>query len=111
MLLNFLNYAFITVSILYILSVLIYKILIFKNYTNIKTTSFIAFIALMLMFYVLFAILIAILSPYPKDKIIMLLFACCPFVIGRFATYKYENQYSLTQILLIIVSIIYLLKF
>ncbi len=100
MLLNILKASFITFAILFIISVLIFKLCTKLKYNKIKTSAFVPMIAIFLGAYIILAIIFAFFKPY------MLIFALLPFVIGKFATYKTEGLYSLIQIFCIIISII-----
>ncbi len=109
MLLNTLKIIFITSAIVYILTVIIYKIIVQKN-KSIKSSFLTVLIGFSLLIYLIAALLIIIFNPVLVNKIIMLMFFISPFVIGKLATYEQEGFYSLIQILIILFSIFYILR-
>lgn len=96
MYLKFLSPAYIVTCALLCLSIIIQKIFMSK----LKNSAYPALIAVLLIFYVLISLLLFI----AKFEPIMFLFAISPFIIGKLATYKTENLYSLLQIFCILLS-------
>ena len=94
---------FIIFSLILILSILLFKLIISKSKDNIKSSSFVAIIAIFLALYILMACIIALF----KNDLIMGLFAISPFIIGKLATWEKEKIYTIIQILTIMASIIY----
>ncbi len=101
--LEILYIGFILISFLFVLSLTILRI--FKE--KLKNSGFAAFCATFLLLYVVFSILIFIFTKNPINKIIMLIFSLSPFLIGKFATYKYEKYFTVAQIITVLLSIIY----
>ena len=104
MLIKILPYLIILTSILYTISVILHKLYISKQKDNLKASSFVAFIAGMLFLYIILCIALAIFSPVITKKIILLLFAISPFIIGKLATYEKEKLYSIIQIVIMLIS-------
>lgn len=76
-----------------------------------KKSDYVAGIALLFALYVLSALITAILIPNIYCKIVMILFALSPFIIGKMATYEKEKIYTVFQILSILASGIFVLYF
>ena len=105
------------IKILFIISAIMFSflIVIHKQYTlkvkdNVKISNFVAIIAFSLVAYIVGAFLIAILSGSIKYKILMILFAISPFVIGKFSTYRRIKIFSLIQIIVMLIgaTVVYL---
>lgn len=96
-------------GLLFILSVLIHKTYISKQKDTMKASNFIAAMAVFLAFYILLGIIGAFLIPSYINKIIMLIFALSPFIIGKFATYEHEKTYSLIQVFCVLISVAFVL--
>ena len=73
---------------------------------NLKVSAFISFIAGILLFYVILAILLAIFEKVGVYKVIMAFFGVSPFIIGKLVTYKRVKIFSIIQILLAAISVI-----
>ena len=100
-------------KMLFVLIGIIFALLLtvrtFCNFKNNKILPvFVSFIAAALVLYVVSALLSVFLLPNISDKIIMLLFAASPFIIGKLVTYPKLKFYSIVQILSIIISIAYI---
>ena len=86
-------------------------IILHKQFTkrvkdNIQVSNFVATIAFSLVIYIVCAIFAALFIPSIKYKILMIIFALSPFIIGKFATYEKIRLYSFAQITIMIVSAI-----
>lgn len=100
-------------EILFIISgILFVSLLILKNFIsskikdNLKISSFISFIAGILLLYIILAIILVFLENKIIYKIIMAIFALSPFIIGKLATFEKIKIYSFIQIIIAVISII-----
>ena len=109
MLLKYLGYIFIIVGSLLCLSLIVNKVYICKIKDNIKKSNYVAGIAGLLALYIIFAFIISIFIPQYYNKILMLLFALSPFIIGKFASYEKELLYTSIQFICVLLSTIYIL--
>lgn len=109
MLLNILKTTFILSAIVYILTVIIYKIMA-KRDLSVKSSFLTVMIGFSLLIYLFSIVFIIIFNPFIITKIVMFAFLLVPFIIGKFATYQKEGFYSLLQILFITLSVVYILK-
>ena len=75
----------------------------FKN--NNKLSPIIAFIGALFLLYTLTGIILCIIYPSLLTKLILLMFAISPFIIGRLVNYKSLKFYSIIQIICVILSI------
>lgn len=104
MLIKSLYLIFILISFVLACMIVVQKLIMCKIKDNIKKSDFVAAIAVLFFLYVLFALLLVIFTPVLMSKFIMLVFALSPFIIGRLATFKSENFYSILQVLIILIS-------
>src|SRR5574344_1591223 len=111
MLLIILKYFFIFAGSLLTIMLLLGKLYIFKLKDNILVSNYAATIAGLMGVYAVSALLLTLVVPNIAYKVLMLLFAGSPFIIGRFATYEKEILYSFIQIITAFVSVIYVLFF
>ena len=77
--------------------------------SNNKLSPIVAAIGALFMFYILNALLLALVLPSVKQMSVMLIFALFPFIIGKLVTYKKLKLYSFIQILCVILSMIFVL--
>ncbi len=98
-------------GLLFILSIIIHKLYISKQKDIMKASHFVAGMAIFMGIYILSGIVLSFSVKGIINKLIILLFALSPFIIGRFATYKYVKIYSLIQIICILISIFYIFIF
>lgn len=103
----YLKIGFILFGIILFLLLCTYKLFIEKRKRTEKTALFVSFTGAVLLLYVLSGILFALFVFGIISKLIILIFAVSPFIIGKAATYEKEKFYSYMQILYIAVSIIY----
>lgn len=111
MLLRILEYTFIVIGILFCLALIFNKTYICKIKDNIKKSNYVAGIAGLLVLYIILAFITGILIPGVYNKIIMILFAISPFIIGKFATYDKEIVFTSIQFLCALISVIYIIWF
>ena len=79
----------------------------FKN-SN-KFSPVMAFLGGLFIFYIFTGIILTILFPSLKYKLIMLLFTLSPFIIGKLVSYKKLKFYSIVQILCVILSVVFIM--
>ena len=101
-----------TIKIMFALCAFMFILLIFahkkitsKIKDNVKVANYVAIIAFSLTIYICCAVIITFFIPEFKYKILMLLFAFSPFIIGKFATYQKIKLYCLLQSVIMIVSV------
>ena len=70
-----------------------------------KLSAFVSVIAMFLLLYVVFAVALAVFVPSLIHKILLIIFASAPFLIGKIVTYKKLKLYSIIQILCVILSL------
>lgn len=109
MLVKLLNYSFILTSSLLILSIILFKLYVSKLKDNMKSSAFVALIAVFLGLYVIFAITLGFIYKNILSTFIMFLFGLSPFIIGKLATYEKEKYYTMFQLFTVFVSIIYVM--
>lgn len=100
---------FIITSIVLCSLLTIYKTYLSRQKRTSKTSVFVSFIAGFILFYSLFAIILAISVNKIPTKIGILLFGLSPFIIGKFATYKTETIFCWTQIMIVLSGLIFTL--
>ena len=89
-----------------ILFVILFSIRAFGEFKDLgKLSAFVSCIAMFLLLYIMFAVCLALIVPNLINKLIIILFALSPFVIGKIVTYKKLKLYSIIQILCVILSI------
>lgn len=94
-------------GLLFILSIILHKLYISKQKDMMKASNFIASMAIFIGLYILSGILLCLFVQPIIYKLIMLLFALSPFIIGKLATYEKEKIYSLIQIFCVLISILF----
>lgn len=110
MLLNYLEYIFISIGILLCTALILNKTHFCKLTNNIQKSNCVAAIGGLLTFYVIFAMIIAFFIPNVYDKLVMFIFAISPFIIGKFATYEKEPLFTIIQFFCVLISVIYVIK-
>ena len=106
MLLNIIKIVFIMSTILFSVLIILHKRFTLKIKDNIKISNYVAAIAFFLVAYIISALLIMIISTGIKFKLLMLLFAIMPFIVGKFAQYEKIKLYSAIQIIIMVFSAI-----
>jgi len=96
-------YAFTAISLAFLLFVRVLFDNIFKG--NNKLSPIVAFIGGLFLLYTLTGIILCIIYPSLLTKLILLMFAISPFIIGRLVNYKSLKFYSIIQIICVILSI------
>ncbi|MBR2069767.1 MAG: hypothetical protein IJ877_08415 [Candidatus Gastranaerophilales bacterium] len=103
--LKFLALAFSLSGLLFVLSIFIHKIYISKQKDIMKASHFIASMTIFMGLYILSGFILTFFVKGIFSKILIFLFAMSPFIVGKFATYKYEKIYSLIQVFCVLISI------
>lgn len=80
---------------------------LFKN-SN-KFSPVMAFLGGLLVFYVLVGLILAVILPNVLYKLIMLVFALSPFIIGKLVSYEKLKFYSTIQVLCVILSVVFVI--
>ena len=111
MLINVSHYIFIIIALLLAIMLICYKLWVYKiNDTNMAKSNYMAGITGLFFLFSILAFIIAIITPGLKHKLILLIIAASPFIIGELATYKTEKFYSIIQVLIILGSICYIIS-
>ena len=74
-----------------------------------KSSPFMACLGGIFFAYVILGLMLCVLIPAFKYKIIMLVFTLSPFIIGKLVTYKKLKFYSIVQLLCVIFSVVFIL--
>lgn len=106
MYLKILEILFIISGILLVIFLSLRTYISSKIKDNLKISSFVTFIATILLIYIILAILLAIFEKNGIYKAIMAFFAVSPFLIGKLVTYEKVKLFSIIQILLAAISVI-----
>ncbi len=102
----YLNLLKILFAISGILFVILFSIRAFGKFKDLgKLSPFVSSIAIFLLLYVFFEFILAIFVSGLINKLVIILFALSPFLIGKIVTYKKLKFYSIIQILCVILSI------
>ena len=102
----YLNLLKILFAISGILFVILFSIRAFGKFKDLgKLSPFVSSIAIFLLLNELFAIILVCVVPGMINKLVIILFALSPFLIGKIVTYKKLRFYSIIQILCVILSI------
>lgn len=96
-------------GLLFILSIIIHKLYISKQKDMMKASNFIASMAIFLGTYILSGLILVFLINGTISKFITLMFVLSPFIIGKFATYKFEKLYSLIQVFCVLISVVFII--
>ena len=94
-------------AILFCLLIILHKQFTLKVKDNVKISNFVALIAFSLVAYIICALMLGIFTGGIKFRVLMLVFAVMPFIIGRtakFHTYKLLN--SLQMLIMLISAVI-----
>jgi len=86
------------------------KLFIFKKKHPQVVSDYAATMAGLIGLYALTALGLVFILPFVSSKFIMLGFAISPFLIGLLTTYHSEKYFTLIQIALFLLSILYVLK-
>ena len=103
----YLKFGFILFGFLLFSMLCTYKLFIEKRKRTEKTAVYVSFMGAVLLLYVLSGVLYAIFCPTIISKMIIVIFAFSPFIIGKIVTYEKEGFYSFIQILCVIMSVFY----
>lgn len=102
-----LKFAFLIISLLLVVFIVLQKTVVYKIKDSKKTSPFIASMALLFFLYIACAFILALIVHGIVNRIILLLFSISPFLIGRFATYKKETFFSMLQIFCVLFSMLF----
>lgn len=108
MLINILKILFALVAISLVFMIIGLKWYVSKIKDNMKKSDYIAVMAILFFLYVIIAFILALFLKGWTNKIVMILFAISPFIIGRIATFKTEHFYSTIQMLVFFLSFEYI---
>ena len=104
------------VSVLFVLAAFVLALQLISVYFGItkkmspmKASDYVSSIAGVLLAYILFALILAIVTPSVYNKVLLIGFSGMPFIIGWIVRYNSLNFYSLLQILCVIMSGVYVL--
>ena len=111
MLLKIFEYIFIASGILFCIFLIMHKAYVSKLNDNMKKSDYVACLAVLLSIYILSAVITGVMIPDWYKKVLMLLFAISPFIIGKIATYEKEKMYTGIQIISIVISAAFVLIF
>ena len=100
---------FISVGILYVLSLIIHRLYFSKIKDNVKISNYLALVAFFLLLYIFSGVTLTVFVKNIVYKIIIFLFSVAPFIIGKFATYEKEKLFTIIQFILIIISVIFVM--
>ena len=93
-----------------LISMIIYgKLFIFKKKHPSFVSDYCATMAGFLGLYTILALLFVFMFPATLAKLIMLFFAISPYIIGLFATYNTEKYFTVLQVTLLLISIVYII--
>ena len=107
--LKIINSIFVVSGALFVLSILIHKLYISKQKDMMKASHFVAGMAIFMGIYILSGLVLTFIIPNIIYKIVVFVFAMSPFLIGKFANYKFEKIYSLIQVFCVLMSIAFIL--
>ena len=103
------KYIFILVASIWALMTIYGKLFVFKKKHPAFVSDYCATMAVFLISYVILALGSVWVLDSTSSKFIMFGFAIAPFLIGLLATYHTEKYFTIIQVLLIILSIIYII--
>ena len=109
MCLSIVSYIFVFLSVVLTLQLISVYCGITKKMSPMKASDYVSSIAGVLLAYILFALILAILTPGVYNKVLLIGFSRMPFIIGWIVRYNSLNFYSLLQILCVIMSGVYVL--
>ena len=104
-----LRYTFIAAGVLLALMITVFKLFIQKKKRTEKTVLYTHILIWVFVLYIASAFLLALFAPKTANKAAAVFFAVSPFIIGRFASYKYETVFSIIQIFCALLSAAYFL--
>lgn len=103
MYLNLLKILFAASGLLF---VILFSVRAFCKFEDLgKLSAFVSSIAIFLLMYLLATLILIVIVPNILHKLILILFALSPFIIGKIVTYKKLKFYSVIQILCVILSV------
>lgn len=99
--------CFISFGILLALFLTLCEFGVTKKMSGMKASDFIFYVAFTMFAYILTAFLLVFFVPEITNKLIIALFGLSPFVIGKFVSYHKLRFYSIIQIMIVLLSAIY----
>lgn len=106
----YLKYIFVGIALILALLLSVYKLYSFVKKNNSKNHPvYVSTMTGLLLLYVICGLLLIFYVP-KFDKLILLLFALSPFIIGKLATYETENKYALFQIICLVLSAVFVVQ-
>lgn len=109
MYLKFFEIAFIILSIVFVTEMILLDCGITKHMKPMRASDFVSSVAVTLILYVINALVLVFLFS-GISRIIMLGFAAMPFIVGKFAEYKYHKIFTTIQNLIVVCGIIYIVN-
>ena len=91
------------------LMTVLFSLRVFVKKDFVKQSGFVALIGGTFIVYVLCGLGISVFLPGLIKKIIMIIFAISPFIIGKLVSYEKLKFYSIIQILCVILSVVYVI--
>lgn len=111
MLLTVLKYAFELNSLLLALSIIGGKCFVFNKKDAMFISNYCAGIAVFMGLYVLMSFVFAGIAAGGLSKSVMAFFGISPFILGLSANYNNEKYFTAAQVIFIIISILYVMRF
>ena len=108
MYLEVLEILFIAVAAILTLLLIIRECGLTKHLSPVKLSHYISLIAGFLFAYIILAVALSFFISGSINKLMMLIFAISPFIIGKLVTYQKVKFYSIIQIVCVIFSLGYL---
>ena len=103
-----LKIIFITISAIFSILLITAHIMFIKNLRNILSKCTPAIAIFLILYFIICICFVPIVNGL-INKLIMLLFALLPFIIGQVVSYKKLKIYSIIQIFCVILSIIFVI--
>ncbi len=104
-----LKLIFIISGLLFVLSIIVHKLYVSKQKDMMKASHFIAAMAIFMGIYILSGIILSFLIPNFLYRLLIIVFALSPFIIGKLATYEKEKIYSFIQVFCVLISLVFIL--
>ncbi|MCM1265700.1 MAG: hypothetical protein NC200_05830 [Candidatus Gastranaerophilales bacterium] len=109
MLTSILKYVYAVNALVLSVMIIYGKLFVFKKKEATFVSDFCAVITFFLCTYVILSLLYVGILPNLLGKVLMLIFACTPFVYGLLANYYSEKYFTAIQIFTFALSVAYLL--
>lgn len=109
MLVNIVKYLFVIAAVVVAAMMIYGKLFVFRKREPQFISDYCATMAGFLGTYSVLSLVLVWLFPSTSAKLVMLWFAAAPFLIGLLVNYHTERYYTIVQIILILISIVYVL--